>query len=60
MVGTDNFRSYYLETICADFLEGVSLESGNLETLVPSLTRLVLGLPKPQIRQLVENVPVTL
>jgi hypothetical protein len=46
--------------ICADFLAGVSLEAGNQDALLPSLTRLVLGLPKPQIRQLLENVQVTL
>jgi hypothetical protein len=60
MLGTDKSRGYCLEMICADFLAGVSLEAGNPEALLPSLTRLVLGLPKPQIRQLLENVQVTL
>ena len=60
MLGTDKSRGYCLEMICADFLAGVSLEGGNQEALLPSLTRLVLGLPKPQIRQLLEEVQVTL
>jgi hypothetical protein len=46
--------------ICADFLAGVSLETGNQDTLLPLLTRLVLGLPKTQIRELLENVQVAL
>ena len=46
--------------ICADFLAGVSLEAGKQEALLPCLTRLVIGLPKPQIRQLIESVQVTL
>ena len=60
MLGSDKSRGYCLEMICADFLAGVSLEGGNHEALLPSLTRLVLGLPKPQIRQLLEEVRVTL
>jgi hypothetical protein len=46
--------------ICADFLAGVSTETGNLDALLPSLIRLVLGLPKPKIRQLLESVLVAL
>ncbi len=60
MLGNDKSRGYCLEMICADFVAGVSLEGGNQEALLPSLTRLVLGLPKPQIRQLLEEVQVTL
>ena len=60
MLGTDKSRGYCLEMICADFLAGVSLEAGNHPALLPALTRLVLSLPKPQIRQLLENVQVTL
>ncbi|MGH9680386.1 MAG: hypothetical protein ACRD4Y_10585, partial [Candidatus Acidiferrales bacterium] len=60
MLGSDKSRGYCLEMICADFLAGVSLEAGNHDALLPSLTRLVLGLPKPQIRQLLEAVQVTL
>ena len=60
MLGSDKSRGYCLEMICADFLAGASLEIGSLDALLPLLTRLVLGLPKPQIRQFLENVQVTL
>jgi hypothetical protein len=46
--------------IYADFLAGVSLEVGNRDALLPCLTRLVIGLPKPQRKQLLEEVQVTL
>jgi len=58
MLGSDKSRGYCLEMICADFLAGVSLETGNRETLVASLTRLVLSLPAPQRRQLIDQVQV--
>src|SRR5450631_4062893 len=60
MLGTDKSRGYCLEMICADFLAGVSLETGNQDALLPCLARLVIGLPKPQRRQLLEEVQVTL
>ena len=58
MLGNDKSRGYCLEMICADFLAGVSLETGNQDTLLSSLTRLVLGLPVPQREQLLANVQV--
>jgi len=42
----------------ADFLAGVSL-SWNRNALLPSLTRLVIGLPEPERKQLLEDVQVT-
>src|ERR1700736_6774364 len=60
MLGSDKSRGYCLEMICADFLAGVSLQAGNRDALLPSLIRLVIGLPKPQRRELLENVQVTL
>jgi hypothetical protein len=60
MLGSDKSRGYCLEMICADFLAGVSLETGKTDALLPSLTRLVLGLPMQQRRQLLERVQVTL
>ena len=48
------------EMICADFLAGVSLETGNRDTLLSSLTWLILGLPMPQRKQLLESVQVAL
>ena len=59
MLGSDKSRGYCLEMICADFLAGVSLEAGNRDALLPCLTRLVIGLPKPQRKQLLEAVQVT-
>jgi hypothetical protein len=58
MLGTDKSRGYCLEMICADFLAGVSLETGNQDALLSALTRLVLSLPKPQREQLHESVQV--
>jgi hypothetical protein len=60
MLGTDKSRGYCLEMICADFLAGVSLETGNQDALLSALTRLVLGLPLPQRKQLLESVQVAL
>src|SRR6202171_2509087 len=48
------------EILGAAFLAGVSLETGNRDALLPCLTRLVIGLPKPQRKQLLEEVQVTL
>jgi hypothetical protein len=59
MLGSDKSRGYCLEMICADFLAGVSLEVGNRDALLPCLTRLVIGLPKPQRKLLLEEVQVT-
>jgi hypothetical protein len=59
MLGSDKSRGYCLEMICADFLAGVSLESGNQDALLPCLTRLVVALPKPQQKQLLEEVKAT-
>jgi hypothetical protein len=59
MLGSDKSRGYCLEMICADFLAGVSLEAGNRDALLPCLTRLVIGLTKPQRKQLLEEVQVT-
>src|SRR5450631_3728802 len=58
MLGSDKSRGYCLEMICADFLAGVSLETGNQDALLPAITRLVLGLPRPQREQLLESIQV--
>ncbi len=60
MLGSDKSRGYCLEMICADFLAGVNLEAGNRDALLPSLTRLVISLPKPERKQLLGDVQVTL
>jgi len=59
MLGSDKSRGYCLEMICADFLAGVSLEAGNQDSLLPCLTRLVIGLPNADKKQLLEEVQVT-
>ena len=38
MLGTDKSRGYCLEMICADFLAGANLDSGNADVLVRALT----------------------
>ena len=58
MLGTDKSRGYCLEMICADFLAGVSLETGNEDVLLSALTRLVLNLPMPQRARLLESIHV--
>jgi hypothetical protein len=60
MLGSNKSRGYCLEMICADFLAGVSMETNNPAGLLPYLTRLVIALPKPQRKQLLEEVQVTL
>jgi hypothetical protein len=42
--------------ICADFLAGVSLETGNQDALLSGLTRLVVGLPPSQREKLLESI----
>jgi hypothetical protein len=44
--------------ICADFLAGVSLETGDQDALLSALTRLLLNLPTPQREQLLASVQV--
>src|SRR5256885_3174070 len=40
MLGSDKSRGYCLEMICADFLAGANLDSGNPEVLLWSVSRL--------------------
>src|SRR5450631_1753188 len=40
MLGSDKSRGYMLEMICADFLAGANLDSGNSDALLLSLERL--------------------
>src|SRR5258707_5984528 len=60
MLGSDKSRGYCFEMICADFLAGSCFEVGSQDALLPSLTRMVIGLPKPQKQQLLENVQGTI
>ena len=56
MLGGQKARGYCLEMICADFLAGANLETGNQDALLSALTRLVLGIPMAQREQLFESV----
>jgi hypothetical protein len=48
MLGTDKSRGYCLEMICADFLAGASMDGGNPEILLQSISRYYKFLPSPQ------------
>src|SRR3954462_11138757 len=45
MLGSDKSRGYCLEMICADFLAGANLDSGNSQVLLQSALRLFKFLP---------------
>ena len=48
MLGSDKSRGYCLEMICADFLAGAAIDSGNPELLLQSISRYYKFLPVPQ------------
>ena len=48
MLGSDKSRGYCLEMICADFLAGASMDGGNPEILLQSISRYYKFLPSPQ------------
>jgi hypothetical protein len=48
MLGSDRSRGYCLEMICADFLAGATLDNGDPETLLFSITRFFKFLPGDQ------------
>jgi hypothetical protein len=48
MLGTDKSRGYCLEMICADFLAGANLDSGNSDVLLYSVLRLFKFLPSEE------------
>ena len=56
MLGTDKSRGYCLEMICADFLAGAHLDSGNPEILLNSLSRYYRFLPGEQQQAFLENL----
>jgi len=60
MLGSDKSRGYMLEMICADFLAGASLETGNSDALMTSLDRLLNLLPHTKRQEFVDRVRVTL
>src|SRR5438132_1140342 len=48
MLGTDKSRGYCLEMICADFLAGANLDSGQPDVLLHALSRFFEFLPGEQ------------
>ena len=59
MLGSDKSRGYCLEMICADFLAGANLDSGNPDVLLWSVSRLFKLLPGHQQQQFVAKFEQT-
>jgi hypothetical protein len=55
MLGSEKSRGYCLEMICADFLAGANLETGNYEALMISLDRLFGFLPHLQKQEFLDR-----
>jgi len=58
MLGTDKSRGYCLEMICADFLAGANLESGDPAILLQSMMRFFKFLPAQEQNTFFEQVGV--
>src|SRR5438270_5387888 len=56
MLGSDKSRGYCLEMICADFLAGANLDSGQPDVLLHSLSRFFRFLPSEQRQAFVQLV----
>ena len=56
MLGTDKSRGYCLEMICADFLAGANVETGDADALLLSLNRLFSMLPGAQKKEFVDGI----
>ena len=56
MLGTDKSRGYCLEMICADFLAGANLDSGNPDVLLMSIARFFRFLPAEQQKSFVQSL----
>jgi hypothetical protein len=56
MLGTDKSRGYCLEMICADFLAGANLDSGQPDVLLSSMARYFKFLPGDQRQAFVEQI----
>jgi hypothetical protein len=55
MLGSDKSRGYCLEMICADFLAGANLESGNSQVLLQSILRFFKFLPGEERRTFLDH-----
>ena len=60
MLGSDKSRGYTLEMICADFLAGANLETGNTDALMTSLYRLFDSLPLPRRQEFLDRTRIAL
>jgi len=56
MLGSDRSRGYCLEMICADFLAGAKLDSGDPQTLLFSMTRFFRLLPSDQKQAFIDGL----
>jgi hypothetical protein len=56
MLGSDKSRGYCLEMICADFLAGATLDGGNPNVLLQSISRFFNFLPSDQRQAFVRHV----
>jgi hypothetical protein len=56
MLGSDKSRGYCLEMICADFLAGAHIESGDPKILLFSMLRLFHFLPAAQKQEFLQRV----
>jgi hypothetical protein len=56
MLGSDKSRGYMLEMICADFLAGANIESGDSSALILSLDRLFGLLPHEQQQEFLSRM----
>jgi hypothetical protein len=59
MLGSDKSRGYTIEMICADFLAGANLETGNSDALMTSLDRLFDSLSQPQKQEFLNKAQTT-
>jgi hypothetical protein len=57
MLGSDKSRGYCLEMICADFLAGANLDTGEPDTLLRAISRFFEFLPGEQKQAFAEFVP---
>jgi hypothetical protein len=56
MLGSDKSRGYCLEMICADFLAGANLDSGETDVLFRALSRFFQFLPGDQQKTFAESL----
>jgi len=59
MLGSDKSRGYMLEMICADFLAGANLDTGNSDALMISLDRLFDALPQLKRQEFLDKARMT-